>query len=531
MKATRWTIEYSREILSVIFLPALILLICISCDDGSISELDSYPVEDGDNAIDGDHPLDGDLPMDGDSVEKPLPPTDGDDLPDGDTLIDGDLPFDGDVEDEDDAVEIPDGDMPPDGDATEVEIEDEDCAAGSYAGTVEDPILIGCNPLHLPFTYSDTRDTSQASSDHFDSYPPNELDESGPEYIYIFSVDREVRVNAFFGSAEPDGVDVDLHLLSSLDPLVLIDRGHTSTGATLQAGTYFLILDTYVEDQVEFPGPYDLRFTVTSTDPNPGIFFNSYILDAIDFLYLNYALLGYDSAVLTHDIAYGDFGWIERSGGARTMCVAAVMEVILTGMQLYEDETGDTSVWDFLPKSSWEYLGADDIKAHIWVNHELNAGGTADALRNFGMGEVVPFDSLTPGSFINLNRTTGTGHAVVFLSYIDEDANEYVTYNDDVIGFRYFSAQGLYAEGSGGLDYRYAIFETAEYENNGYPEMPYKRDFNIIYSDNQLYLNTGMMYLPEYWVNLHPDKRRGGPPAEPVSFFDVTYFDGLTADD
>ncbi len=34
------------------------------------------------------------------------------------------------------------------------------------------------------------------------------------------------------------------------------------------------------------------------------------------------------------------------------MCVAAVMEVILVAMQLYEQDTGDSTVWDYLPMRS-----------------------------------------------------------------------------------------------------------------------------------------------------------------------------------
>jgi hypothetical protein len=204
----------------------------------------------------------------------------------------------------------------------------------------------------------------------------------------------------------------------------------------------------------------------------------------------------------------------------------------LRAMQLYADSTGDLTVWDFLPKESWERLRAQDIRAHIWVNHELDSWGTADALRHYGMGENIPFEELLPGGVINLNRTTGTGHAVVFLAFIDEDGNEYDTHNANVIGFKYFSSQGGYATGTGGFDFRYAIFETETYARDGYPEMPYKRDVNVIRSDNQQYLNTGMMFHPDNWM---PTAKRSalktitdGPN---VSFFDALYFDGRTIDD
>jgi len=405
------------------------------------------------------------------------------------------------------------------------------------AGTMADPIVINevlDPPLPLPYIYKDDRDTTTATSDVFDAYPPNELDESGPEFIYTFALGEQARVSANILVPEPDGTDIDLHLLSGLSPLGLIDRDNTSIYAVLDPGQYFISMDTYVSGGVDQTGPYGLRVTFRSTATGSGTYFNSYILAAIDYLYANYGILGYADVALTHDIPYGSYGLISAHAPPRTMCVAAVMEVILTAMIIYADETGDDTVYEYLPKSSWERLDANSIRGHIWVNHSYPSYGTADALSTFGMGENVPFEQLQPGGVINLNRTTGSGHAVVFLAYIDEEGNDYTTYDDNVIGFKYFSSQGGYNAGSGGLDYRYAIFSTTEYVNNGYPEMPYNRDINVIRSTSQVYLNTGMMFHPDHWMM--PSRR--GPvtncgvtkSCEP-SVFDPVYFDGKTVDD
>ena len=227
--------------------------------------------------------------------------------------------------------------------------------------------------------------------------------------------------------------------------------------------------------------------------------FNNYILQAVDYLYNEYRLLGFGSAILTHDIEYGKYGTIQRTVGGRTMEVAAMIEVILTAMQLYETDTEDITVWDFLPKHSWEGMGVNDIKAHIWVNRDLMSYGTADALKHFNMGENTPFRELSPGSFVNFHRRNGSGHAAVFLSHIDKSGDPLETWNENAIGFRYFSSQGGYEVGTGGLDYRYAIFATKEYEANGYPSMPYRRDIGVIYSTKQQELNTGIMWHPHHW--------------------------------
>ena len=403
---------------------------------------------------------------------------------------------------------------------------------GSFDGTLEEAIPVGGGsidePVALPFGFTDSRDTSLSESSQIDSYPPFTANESGPEYVYGFTVDEPVRVTAEILRPEPSGVDIDVHLLSSLAPLETIGRGDAAVYAHLDPGTYYIVLDTY--GGADRAGWYTLG-VVIRPDRDDGIqTFNDYILDAVFTLYENYRLLGYDSGVLTHNIEYGPHGTIERSKEAKTMCVAAVMEVILTAMELYAAETGDATIWDVLPKRSWERLGANDIKAHIWVNHSLDAGGTADALRHFGMGENVPFEELTPGSFINLNRTSGTGHAVVFLAFIDDEGTEYESYNDDVVGFLYFSSQGRNAEGQGGLDFRYAIFDQF-----GEPEMPYKRDLHIIYREDQRYLNTGLMFHPSQWVSTIYTQRANGLQFlvwdDDVSAFDPVYFDGVTADD
>lgn len=391
-----------------------------------------------------------------------------------------------------------------------------------HAGTIADPYLPGEKPdgaLVLPFAFTDSRDTTNATSDSIDVYPPkNDLDESGPEYVYKLVVDEPARLSAILDFTEPDGTDIDLHLLSSIEPPVLVTRGDKSVYSVIEPGTYWLVADTFGTKV----GPYNLQLSIRSRKPAAQKGFNDYVLASVDYLAASYRLLGYDSAVLTHDIPYGDQGMILATGGGKTMCVAAAMELILTAMNIWSEDESDTAVFDYLPKKSWEGLASTNIKAHIWVNHDLDSWGTADALVHFGMGETVVFEKLRPGSFINLNRTTGSGHAVIFLSFIDIEGTESATWHEGVVGFKYFSSQGGLEVGAGGLDFRYAVF--SEY---GTPEMPYKRDSNVIYSTDQHYLNTGEMFSPKYWVM---------PSAAPSyvaapSVFDGTYFDGKTIDD
>ena len=253
-------------------------------------------------------------------------------------------------------------------------------------------------------------------------------------------------------------------------------------------------------------------------------YFNAYILRAIDYLKANYGLLGYDiNSILTHDIEYHTFGTLKARHAPLTMCVAAQMEIILTAYQLYAKETGDYSVYSYLPKRSFEGLAITDLKGHIWVNSAFNANGTADALINFGMGERRTFENLTPGDFVNINRTTRTGHAVTFLGYINSTGKIQPQYNSTVVGFKYFSSQGGAAAGAGGFDYRYAVFSQF-----GCPEMPYKRDCNVIYSADQRMLNTGTMYSPKYWTGTMP---QASSETSDETVLNRTFFNGITTDD
>ena len=274
----------------------------------------------------------------------------------------------------------------------------------------------------------------------------------------------------------------------------------------------------------EMPRPPAPAVPLRTDRPTSEKYFNSYILKAVAYLYADYGLKGYDiNSILTHDITYHTFGVIPARRAPLTMCVAAQMEIILTAFELYAKETGDFTVYDYLPKRSFEGLAITDLKGHIWVNHAFKADGTADALINFGMGERRPFENLSPGDFVNINRTTKTGHAVTFIGYINSTGKMQAQYNSTVVGFKYFSSQGRAAAGEGGFDYRYAVFSQF-----GCPQMPYKRDCEVIYSADQRMLNTGTMLSPGSWTGVMP---QASEETQGETVLKSTYFNGITTDD
>ena len=77
--------------------------------------------------------------------------------------------------------------------------------------------------------------------------------------------------------------------------------------------------------------------------------------------------------------------------------------------------------------------------------------------------------------------------------------------------------------GQGGFDYRYAVFSKF-----GCPEMPYKRDCDVIYSTDQKMLTTGTMLSPEFWTHIIPVADLG---TTGETVLNRGFFNGLTTDD
>ncbi|MCA9623215.1 MAG: murein L,D-transpeptidase catalytic domain family protein [Myxococcales bacterium] len=120
----------------------------------------------------------------------------------------------------------------------------------------------------FPFEHSST--TTGAASDQFDSYACGPQNESGPEVIYQV----ELTSPGFLWlelSGLPAGVDIDVHLLGSLDPNDCLDRGHWSVGDLLPAGQYYVTADTWVDGNgVPADGAYTLGIGLTTVQDLQG---------------------------------------------------------------------------------------------------------------------------------------------------------------------------------------------------------------------------------------------------------------------
>lgn len=228
--------------------------------------------------------------------------------------------------------------------------------------------------------------------------------------------------------------------------------------------------------------------------------FNEQIVKAVYKLAGSSSGLGYDRhKFFSRTIDY-DKGKIRANSPPLTMCVAAVAEVMITAINDYVEKTGDRTPYEYLPASSWNRMRPKDIRSHIWVDHRLDSYGTADALVTFGIGKLVKFSELRPGAVVNINRTNRSGHAVIFMDYLDKEGSTLKTWSPEVAGFRYFSAQGQGRKPNAGFGFRAAFFEKPG--QKFCPVLRDKtmlRDCGVIFSHGQDMLNTGYVLHPTKW--------------------------------
>jgi hypothetical protein len=273
--------------------------------------------------------------------------------------------------------------------------------------------------------------------------------------------------------------------------------------------------------------------------------FNDQILAAVSTINSDWSGRGYDiNSYFTHDLSYGPHCCIPANHAPLTMCVAAAVEVIVTALNAWYAKTNDRKPFDKIPLRSWRGGSKRDIRAHIFMYDGLGSNGTAHALERFGIGQQCLFSELQPGDFINFNRGNGTGHACVFLAFLDASGNDVSSFGSNVVGFRYFSAQGKGLPDAG-FGYRWAFFD-----GHCPPSLPAgkRRDCGVLRSDSPQLLCCGYMFDPSNWpdspaidTRLHeiarPSMRREatipeveGELSRELPPPDLSRFDGVTTD-
>jgi len=131
---------------------------------------------------------------------------------------------------------------------------------GAPVGSRGAPLAITTLPFH------DERTTIDAPGRWFNRYAcAPTLAEDGREWVYRVDLCQPGRLEASL--VDDAATDVDLHLLSALDESACIARDDDTLGVELAAGTYYLVVDSFVSNQVTSEGPFTLDVAFT---PTPG---------------------------------------------------------------------------------------------------------------------------------------------------------------------------------------------------------------------------------------------------------------------
>ncbi len=138
-------------------------------------------------------------------------------------------------------------------------------ASGASGGCPSDRICVDA----FPFSHSGT---TTAGIDAFDSYScAASVNESGPERIYEVDLPSAGLLSATV--MDGAGVDVDVHILASLDASDCLDRGDQTASADLGPGAAFVIVDSWVSSSGSaLHGPYtlDLQLLPSSAGSSGG---------------------------------------------------------------------------------------------------------------------------------------------------------------------------------------------------------------------------------------------------------------------
>ncbi len=124
--------------------------------------------------------------------------------------------------------------------------------ASAKPGTLQEPIPI------TGFPFTDSRDTTQSSSDVLDGCgAAPDRRETGPEYVYVVEIQQPGTLTITV--SDDVGVDIDVHLYTSPNTNDCIARNDTTITYDVDCGTYYIVADTWANSSgTEYPGPYDL---------------------------------------------------------------------------------------------------------------------------------------------------------------------------------------------------------------------------------------------------------------------------------
>jgi hypothetical protein len=151
----------------------------------------------------------------------------------------------------------------------------------------------------FPATHSSTTTGASSELDSYSCAPST--DESGPELLYRLELKEAGYLALELSEDMATGVDLDVHLLSSPDADSCIDRGHWRAGSLLEAGTWWVSVDTWVTGSgEEQDGAYTLNMGLTSAA--------ALVEEGMDSQVASDALHAFDQAWQNEDAEHFSYG-------------------------------------------------------------------------------------------------------------------------------------------------------------------------------------------------------------------------------
>ncbi len=139
-----------------------------------------------------------------------------------------------------------------------------------------------------------------------------------------------------------------------------------------------------------------------------------------------------------YDGLYG--GELLFAGGGDCFCSGHTLEIFLRAYRLWLDDAGLPATTLFVHMGS--SLAVEDVDIGDFYQRWQGFGvastaSAADAFEMAGIGENLyedRWDEALPGDYVNLSRSTGSGHAVIFVDWVYEASER--------VGLRYYGCNG-----------------------------------------------------------------------------------------
>jgi len=235
--------------------------------------------------------------------------------------------------------------------------------------------------------------------------------------------------------------DVELNFLSAVPHGLTYEDGriYGTPAEIFEAPLYFELVD---EREIMV-----LDSTYLYVRDTVDIYFNEYAVDILeeyptDGTFTYSWVSGYEG--VTRDLYYkGErVARAKSDGSGSCYCCGLTFEDFFRGIQRLNSDLGQNEDVNNMTAGDMRYF------LHLWFVENTWGDGPGVAMEQFGIGDNIPaFADVRKGDYVQLWRTTGSGHSVIFINWLTNS-------NGDTTGIHYWSTQGS----TNGINYNSEYF-------------------------------------------------------------------------